>query len=93
MIQIRSRSFQRNSSAYRIFFILAAASIFRSRSKARLKLKEITYIHAEGYPAGEMKHGPNALIDEKLPVVFVNTREEGNAAHRAALREDALEYS
>ena len=35
-----------------------------------LKLKEISYIHAEGYPAGEMKHGPNALIDENLPVVF-----------------------
>ncbi|MDD3029283.1 MAG: glutamine--fructose-6-phosphate transaminase (isomerizing) [Alphaproteobacteria bacterium] len=36
-----------------------------------LKLKEISYIHAEGYPAGEMKHGPIALIDEKLPVVFM----------------------
>jgi glucosamine--fructose-6-phosphate aminotransferase (isomerizing) len=45
-----------------------------------LKLKEISYIHAEGYPAGEMKHGPNALIDEKLPVVVINTREEGNTA-------------
>jgi glucosamine--fructose-6-phosphate aminotransferase (isomerizing) len=41
-------------------------------------LKEISYIHAEGYPAGEMKHGPNALIDERLPVMFINTREEGN---------------
>ncbi|HUI79621.1 MAG TPA: glutamine--fructose-6-phosphate transaminase (isomerizing) [Bryobacteraceae bacterium] len=38
-----------------------------------LKLKEISYIHAEGYPAGEMKHGPNALIDEKLPVVVIAT--------------------
>jgi glutamine---fructose-6-phosphate transaminase (isomerizing) len=38
-----------------------------------LKLKEISYIHAEGYPAGEMKHGPNALIDEKLPVVILAT--------------------
>nr|MCU0248049.1 SIS domain-containing protein [Bryobacter sp.] len=36
-----------------------------------LKLKEISYIHAEGYPAGEMKHGPNALIDEHLPVVVL----------------------
>ena len=36
-----------------------------------LKLKEISYIHAEGYPAAEMKHGPIALIDEKMPVVFV----------------------
>jgi glucosamine--fructose-6-phosphate aminotransferase (isomerizing) len=40
-----------------------------------LKLKEISYIHAEGYPAGEMKHGPNALIDETLPVVCIATRD------------------
>jgi glucosamine--fructose-6-phosphate aminotransferase (isomerizing) len=40
-----------------------------------LKLKEISYIHAEGYPAGEMKHGPNALIDEDLPVVIIATRD------------------
>jgi glucosamine--fructose-6-phosphate aminotransferase (isomerizing) len=43
-----------------------------------LKLKEISYIHAEGYPAGEMKHGPNALIDENLPVVIVATRDANN---------------
>jgi glucosamine--fructose-6-phosphate aminotransferase (isomerizing) len=40
-----------------------------------LKLKEISYIHAEGYPAGEMKHGPNALIDENLPVVIIATKD------------------
>ena len=45
-----------------------------------LKLKEISYIHAEGYPAGEMKHGPNALIDENLPVVVIATRDESDAA-------------
>jgi len=39
-----------------------------------LKLKEISYIHAEGYPAGEMKHGPIALIDEKMPVIFIATQ-------------------
>ncbi len=44
-----------------------------------LKLKEISYIHAEGYPAGEMKHGPNALIDENLPVVIVATCDRGDA--------------
>jgi len=43
-----------------------------------LKLKEISYIHAEGYPAGEMKHGPNALIDEDLPVVILATRDPKN---------------
>ena len=44
-----------------------------------LKLKEISYIHAEGYPAGEMKHGPNALIDENLPVVIVATCDRNDA--------------
>jgi len=43
-----------------------------------LKLKEISYIHAEGYPAGEMKHGPNALIDRNLPVVVLAARDSRN---------------
>ncbi len=43
-----------------------------------LKLKEISYIHAEGYPAGEMKHGPNALIDENLPVVVLATHDKAD---------------
>ena len=54
-----------------------AASTTRSRSKGALKLKEISYIHAEGYPAGEMKHGPIALIDENLPVVVDRHRRPG----------------
>jgi len=45
-----------------------------------LKLKEISYIHAEGYPAGEMKHGPNALIDENLPVVIIATCDRNDPA-------------
>ncbi|MEO8569474.1 MAG: glutamine--fructose-6-phosphate transaminase (isomerizing) [Ginsengibacter sp.] len=44
-----------------------------------LKLKEISYIHAEGYPAAEMKHGPIALVDNELPVVFVATKDEYHA--------------
>ena len=47
-----------------------------------LKLKEISYIHAEGYPAGEMKHGPNALIDENLPVVVLATRDPASEESR-----------
>jgi glucosamine--fructose-6-phosphate aminotransferase (isomerizing) len=47
-----------------------------------LKLKEISYIHAEGYPAGEMKHGPNALIDEKLPVVVLATQDGADEESR-----------
>ena len=42
--------------------------------EASLKLKEISYIHAEGYPAAEMKHGPIALIDEEMPVVVIATQ-------------------
>jgi glucosamine--fructose-6-phosphate aminotransferase (isomerizing) len=43
-----------------------------------LKLKEVSYIHAEGYPTGETKHGPNALIDESLPVVIIATCDRNN---------------
>jgi len=62
------------------FLYLGRGINFPVALEGALKLKEISYIHAEGYPAGEMKHGPNALIDEKLPVVVVNTRESGNQA-------------
>ena len=41
-----------------------------------LKLKEVSYVHAEGYPAAEMKHGPIALIDKDMPVVFVATKDD-----------------
>ncbi|HQX55011.1 MAG TPA: glutamine--fructose-6-phosphate transaminase (isomerizing) [Pyrinomonadaceae bacterium] len=61
------------------FLYLGRGINFPVALEGALKLKEISYIHAEGYPAGEMKHGPNALIDEKLPVVVVNTKETGNA--------------
>lgn len=47
-----------------------------------LKLKELSYIHAEGYAAGEMKHGPNALLDEKLPTVVLATRDPDDATSR-----------
>jgi glutamine---fructose-6-phosphate transaminase (isomerizing) len=60
------------------FLYLGRGINFPVALEGALKLKEISYIHAEGYPAGEMKHGPNALIDERLPVLFINTREEGN---------------
>jgi len=62
------------------FLYLGRGINFPVALEGALKLKEISYIHAEAYPAGEMKHGPNALIDEKLPVVIVNTKENGNEA-------------
>ncbi|HEV2765396.1 MAG TPA: glutamine--fructose-6-phosphate transaminase (isomerizing) [Pyrinomonadaceae bacterium] len=66
------------------FLYLGRGINFPVALEGALKLKEISYIHAEGYPAGEMKHGPNALIDERLPVVVVNPREVGN--HASELR-------
>jgi glucosamine--fructose-6-phosphate aminotransferase (isomerizing) len=55
------------------FLFLGRGVHFPIALEGALKLKEISYIHAEGYPAGEMKHGPNALIDEALPVVVLAT--------------------
>jgi glucosamine--fructose-6-phosphate aminotransferase (isomerizing) len=55
------------------FLYLGRGINFPIALEGALKLKEISYIHAEGYAAGEMKHGPNALIDARLPVVVINT--------------------
>jgi glucosamine--fructose-6-phosphate aminotransferase (isomerizing) len=57
------------------FLYLGRGIHFPIALEGALKLKEISYIHAEGYPAGEMKHGPNALIDENLPAVVLATRD------------------
>jgi glucosamine--fructose-6-phosphate aminotransferase (isomerizing) len=57
------------------FLFLARGIHFPIALEGALKLKELSYIHAEGYPAGEMKHGPNALIDENLPVVFLTAHD------------------
>jgi len=64
------------------FLYLGRGINFPIALEGALKLKEISYIHAEGYAAGEMKHGPNALIDEKLPVVVINTLDPNNAHSR-----------
>jgi len=61
---------------YTDFLYLGRGIHYPIALEGALKLKEISYIHAEGYPAGEMKHGPNALIDENLPVVVLATRDE-----------------
>ncbi|TAN14919.1 MAG: glutamine--fructose-6-phosphate transaminase (isomerizing) [Chitinophagaceae bacterium] len=59
----------------RDFLYLGRGYNFPVALEGALKLKEISYIHAEGYPAAEMKHGPIALVDESLPVVFIATRD------------------
>ena len=64
------------------FLYLGRGIHFPIALEGALKLKEISYIHAEGYPAGEMKHGPNALIDENLPVVVLATRDPEDETSR-----------
>jgi glucosamine--fructose-6-phosphate aminotransferase (isomerizing) len=66
MEEIAKRFYQRSD-----FLYLGRGINYPIALEGALKLKEISYIHAEGYPAGEMKHGPIALIDEKMPVVTI----------------------
>jgi glucosamine--fructose-6-phosphate aminotransferase (isomerizing) len=84
---LRSRSAQCEQLAKefansRDFLYLGRGIHFPIALEGALKLKEVSYIHAEGYPAGEMKHGPNALIDETLPVVVLTTRDESDPASK-----------
>ncbi len=67
-------------SSARDFLFLGRGIHYPIALEGALKLKEISYIHAEGYPAGEMKHGPNALIDESLPVVCIATKDPSDPA-------------
>lgn len=71
IIQEIAREFQHNSN----FLYLGRGYNFPVALEGALKLKEISYIHAEGYPAAEMKHGPIALIDEDMPVVVIATKD------------------
>ena len=58
------------------FLYLGRGFNFPAALEGALKLKEISYIHAEGYPAAEMKHGPIALIDDNMPVIFIAPKDE-----------------
>jgi glucosamine--fructose-6-phosphate aminotransferase (isomerizing) len=61
------------------FLFLGRAVHYPVAMDGALKLKEVSYIHAEGYPTGETKHGPNAMIDENLPVVIIATSDRNDA--------------
>ena len=69
------RSPPRSRSARDVLY-LGRGSAYPLALEGALKLKEISYIHAEGYAAGEMKHGPIALIDEKVPVIVLAPRDD-----------------
>jgi len=60
------------------FLFMGRAIHYPIAMDGALKLKEVSYVHAEGYPTGETKHGPNALIDETLPVVIIATRDQND---------------
>jgi len=61
------------------FLFLGRAIHYPIAMDGALKLKEVSYVHAEGYPTGETKHGPNALIDENLPIVIIATCDRNDA--------------
>ena len=67
----RSRRWRASSPRYRHVLYLGRDTNFPLAMEGALKLKEISYIHAEGYAAGELKHGPIALIDENMPVIVI----------------------
>jgi glucosamine--fructose-6-phosphate aminotransferase (isomerizing) len=73
-IEELARTYQRVQD----FLFLGRGIHFPIALEGALKLKEVSYIHAEGYAAGEMKHGPNALIDEDLPVVILATQDKND---------------
>ncbi len=72
------------------FLFLGRGIHFPIASEGALKLKESAYIHAEGYPAGELKHGPNALVSESAPLVFVATYDPADASSVTRHEKDLL---
>ena len=81
-ISTQCEELARSFSTARDFLYLGRGIHFPIALEGALKLKQISYIHAEGYPAGEMKHGPNALIDETLPVVVLATQDPNDPGSR-----------
>jgi len=78
----RCLALARKFSQYESFLFLGRDIDYPIALEGALKLKEVSYIHAEGYPTGEMKHGPSAMIDETVPVVVLAMRDQSNPASR-----------
>ena len=70
------------------FLFLGRGIQYPLAMEGALKLKEISYIHAEGYPAGEMKHGPISLIDENMPAPVDTVQLCGHSEHKSGRRHD-----
>jgi glucosamine--fructose-6-phosphate aminotransferase (isomerizing) len=88
-MQHQAQALARKYSGVRGCFYLGRGPMYPLALEGALKLKEISYIHAEGYAAGEMKHGPIALIDENFPVVALALRDELLPKMRSNLQEVA----
>ena len=74
-VEPRVAELAREVARYEDFLFLARGVHYPIAMEGALKLKELSYVHAEGYPAGEMKHGPIALIDERMPVIALVPRD------------------
>jgi glucosamine--fructose-6-phosphate aminotransferase (isomerizing) len=74
-VEPRLAELARDLARYEDFLFLARGIHYPIALEGALKLKELSYVHAEGYPAGEMKHGPIALIDERMPVIALVPRD------------------
>jgi len=74
----RAAACAKNLKAARAFLYLGRGVHYAIAREGALKLKEISYVQAEGFPAGELRHGPNALVDDKLPIVALATRDESD---------------
>jgi glucosamine--fructose-6-phosphate aminotransferase (isomerizing) len=85
--EARIEALARKLSHYHDFLYLGRGMHYPIALEGALKLKEISYIHAEGYPAGEMKHGPIALISEAMPVVVLAPRDGWREKTISNLRE------
>ena len=72
---VQSLACAREFQQARAFLFLGRGVHYAIAREAALKLKEISYVQAEGMPAGELRHGPNALVDEKLPIIVIATRD------------------
>lgn len=76
-------------AGYKDFLVMGRDIDYPIALEGALKLKEASYIHAEGYPTGEIKHGPAALVNEQLPIIALATRDENDPASLLRYRKSA----
>ena len=85
--------FARQLHEYKDFMYMGRDIDYPIALEGALKLKEVSYIHAEGYPTGELKHGPTALVNEQLPVVVLATHDSHDSDSLLRYGKTLVEYS